>query len=222
MVQQRARRLPAAKRRRQIIESAREVFAAQGYARVGTADLAKAAGISEPALYRHFAGKKELFLETIRSTGPRLLDIWQEISAEYDDPIDTLRAIGSYYYDHLETHAANMKLQWRAMAEADDPEIREALRENFEGLISFIEDTLEEGKKRGVVRQDTDTRMVAWNYLANGMMMDLMHMLGLTGELDRQRTDRSRGSYLEQVKRKDAGAGTPHASGQWTVDRTAV
>jgi AcrR family transcriptional regulator len=221
MVQQRARRLPAAKRRRQIIESAREVFASQGYARVGTADLAKAAGISEPALYRHFAGKKELFLETIRSTGPRLLNIWEEISADYDDPIDTLRAIGSYYYDHLESHAANMKLQWRAMAEADDPEIRDALRENFDGLVTFIAETLEEGKTRGAVRQDVDSRMAAWNYLANGMMMDLMHILGFADEMDRSRADRSRGSYLESVKRRD-GKRSPYASGQWTVDRTAV
>ena len=60
MVQQRARRLPAEKRRRQIIESARGVFASQSYGRVGTADLARAAGISEPALYRHFAGKVKL------------------------------------------------------------------------------------------------------------------------------------------------------------------
>ena len=71
----RARKLPAQHRRSQIIESAREVFAGQSYAKVGTADLAKAAGISEPALYRYFSGKKELFLATLRSTGPKLLEI---------------------------------------------------------------------------------------------------------------------------------------------------
>ena len=62
----RARRLPAQDRRRQIIESAREVFASQSFAKVGTADLAKAVGVSEPALYRYFSGKKELFLATLR------------------------------------------------------------------------------------------------------------------------------------------------------------
>ena len=125
-MQQRARRLPADKRRRQIIESARDIFASQSYARVGTADLAKAAGISEPGLYRHFSGKKELFLATIRSTGPRLLKIWEEIACDYEDPIESLWAIGVYYYDHLESHATNMKLQFRAISEADDPEIRDA------------------------------------------------------------------------------------------------
>ena len=205
MVQQhRAQRLPAAKRRRMIIESARDVFATQGYARVGTADLAKAAGISEPALYRHFAGKKELFLETIKSTAPRLLNIWENISVDYEDPIETLRAIGVYYYDHLESHQKNMKLQWRALSEADDPEIKQALRENFDRFVTFFADTLEEGKRRGAVRPDVDSRMVAWRYLAQGMMMDLMHMLGFDDELSRGRVERSDKTYLDHVRAKDA------------------
>ena len=138
MVQQRARRLPAEKRKRQIIESARGVFASQSYAKVGTADLAKAAGISEPALYRHFAGKKELFVATLRATAPRLLKVWEEISVDYEDPIETLWAIGVYYYDHLDSHSANMKLQFRALSEADDPEIQAALRESFDGFVEFV------------------------------------------------------------------------------------
>ncbi len=201
-----------------IIDSAREVFATQGYARVGTADLARAAGISEPALYRHFAGKKELFLETIRSTGPRLLNIWEDISVDYEDPIETLRAIGVYYYDHLESHAANMKLQWRALSEADDPEISAAIRANFEGFVGFVTETLEEGKARGLVKPDLDSRVVAWQFLANGMMMDLMHMLGFNDEINRRRADLSSRAYLETVRSKD-GRRAPYVNAESTPAR---
>ena len=204
MVQQRARRLPADKRRSQIIDSARNVFASQSYARVGTADLAKAAGISEPGLYRHFAGKKELFVETIRATGPRLLQIWEEIAVDYEDPIETLWAIGVYYYDHLDTHATNMKLQFRAISEADDPDIRAALHDNFNAFIQFIAETLEEGKARGIVRRDVDARMIAWQFLGIGMTLDLMHLLGFEGEMDRARADLWGRVYLDAVKRDSA------------------
>ena len=200
-MQQRARRLPADKRRRQIIESARGVFASQSYAHVGTADLAKAAGISEPALYRHFTGKKELFVATIRATGPRLLRIWEEISVDYEDPLETLWAIGVYYYDHLESHATNMKLQFRAISEVDDPDIQEALRENFEAFVDFVADTLEEGKARGVVRAEVNTRLVAWQFLGIGMTLDLMHILGLKDEMDRARADVWGRVYLDAVRR---------------------
>jgi AcrR family transcriptional regulator len=206
MVQQRARRLPAEKRKRQIIESARAVFASQSYAKVGTADLAKAAGISEPALYRHFAGKKELFVATLRATAPRLLKVWEEISVDYEDPIETLWAIGVYYYDHLDSHSANMKLQFRALSEADDPEIQAALRESFDGFVEFVADTLEEGKARGIVRRDVDSRMVAWQFLGIGLTLDVMHILGLTGEMDRARAAMWGRVYLDAVKRTPSGA----------------
>jgi AcrR family transcriptional regulator len=202
-MQPRARRLPADKRRRQIIDSARGVFASQSYARVGTADLAKAAGISEPGLYRHFSGKKELFLATIRATGPRLLKIWEEISCDYEDPIESLWAIGVYYYEHLESHATNMKLQFRAISEADDPEIQAALRENFEAFVEFVAETLEEGKARGTVRPDVDCRLIAWQFLGIGMTLDLMHMLGLKDEIGRTRADIWGRVYLETVRRTD-------------------
>ncbi|MBI2724059.1 MAG: TetR/AcrR family transcriptional regulator [Chloroflexi bacterium] len=202
MVQQRARRLPAEKRRRQIIDSAREIFATQGYAKVGTADLAKAAGISEPGLYRHFSGKKELFVATIRATGPRLLKIWEEISVDYEDPLETLWAIGVYYYDHLDSHATNMKLQFRALSEADDDDIRLALRENFEAFVAFVADTLEEGKARGIVRREVDARLIAWQFLGIGMTLDMMHMLGFKNELDRARADMWGRVYLEAVRRR--------------------
>ena len=174
------------------------------YARVGTADLARAAGISEPALYRHFAGKKELFVATIRATGPRLLKIWEEISVDYEDPIETLWAIGVYYYDHLESHSANMKLQFRALSEADDPEIQAALRDNFEAFVEFVADTLEEGQgARRRASATSTTRLIAWQFLGIGMTLDLMHMLGFKDEMDRTRADLWGRVYLETVRRKD-------------------
>ena len=204
MVQQRARRLPADLRKRQIVDSARGVFASQSYAHVGTADIAKAAGLSEPALYRHFNSKKDIFVATIRATGPRLLSIWEEIAADYDDPIETLWAIGVYYYDHLESQTANMKLQFRALSEADDPDIRVALHDNFEAFVQFVTETLEEGKARGIVRKEVDARMIAWQFLGIGLTLDLMHLLGFKGEMDRARAEMWGRVYLDAVKGRDA------------------
>jgi AcrR family transcriptional regulator len=196
----RARKLPAQHRRRQIIESAREVFAAQSYAKVGTADLAKAAGISEPALYRYFSGKKELFLATLRSTGPKLLEIWQNIASDVEDPLDTLWAIGVHYYDHLQSHSGSMKIQFQAVSEADDPEIRLALRENFEGFVRFVAETLEEGKRRGIVRRNIDSRLLAWQFLGIGLTMDLMHLLGFGAEVDRSKAEQWGKLYGEMIR----------------------
>jgi AcrR family transcriptional regulator len=196
----RARKLPAPHRRRLIIESAREVFAAQSYSKVGTADIAKAAGISEPALYRYFATKKELFLATLRATGPKVLEIWQDIASDVDDPLETLWAVGVRYYDYLQSHSGGMKVQFQALSEADDPEIREALRENFGAFVRFISDTLEEGMRRGIVRSDVDARLLAWQFLGLGLTLDLMHTVGLDSEIDRTKAERWGRLYQEMVR----------------------
>ena len=185
----RAKKLPAQHRRRLIIESARDVFAEQSYANVGTADLAKAAGLSEPALYRYFSGKKELFLATLQSTGPKLLEVWQEIASDIEDPLDTLWAVGVHYYDHLQSHAGNMKIQFQAVSEADDPEIRQALRENFGAFVRFVAETLDEGKRRGIVRRDVDSEILAWQFLGIGFTLDLIHLLGFGSTFDRGKAE---------------------------------
>ena len=205
----RARRLPAEDRRRQIIESGREVFASQSFAKVGTADLAKAVGVSEPALYRYFSSKKDLFLATLRSTAPKLLELWQNIASDVEEPLETLWSIGVDYYDHLQSHSGNMRLQFQAISEAHDPEIREALRENFASFVDFVAETLDEGKRRGIVRRDIDSRLMAWQFLGIGLTLDLMHLLGFSSELDRSKMEQWGRLYGETLRapRQRSGVG---------------
>jgi AcrR family transcriptional regulator len=185
----RARRLPAGERKKRIIESARAAFAASNYWKVSTADLARAADISEPALYRYFPSKKAIFLSTLRTTAPKLIDSWQRIAAEVDDPLETLWNIGVSYYDSLKSHSAVMKLQFQALVEADDPEIRQALHENYASFVDLFAELLEDGKMRGLVREDVDARAFAWHFLGMGLMLDARHLLGFDSDLSRQRVE---------------------------------
>ncbi|MCH2133061.1 MAG: TetR/AcrR family transcriptional regulator [Phycisphaerales bacterium] len=76
-----ATRLPAAERRDSILDAAELVFVRSGYHGTTTRDLAQACGVTEPVLYRHFAGKDDLFVAVVT----RMID----------DAIDTVMTPGS-------------------------------------------------------------------------------------------------------------------------------
>src|ERR1700749_3324705 len=57
------RRMTAEDRKLAIVKAALSLFARKGYAETTTRELARAAGVSEPLLYKHFPGKEALYLE---------------------------------------------------------------------------------------------------------------------------------------------------------------
>jgi len=54
--------MPADQRRASILRSAGELFGRDGYAGTRLDDVAAAAGVTKPMVYRHFASKKALYL----------------------------------------------------------------------------------------------------------------------------------------------------------------
>lgn len=67
-------RLPAVKRRQQLLETALHVFARQGYHETSMNDLATKAGVTKPVLYQHFESKREMYLSVLQETSSALSD----------------------------------------------------------------------------------------------------------------------------------------------------
>jgi len=59
-------------RRGQILDAALTVFAAKGYEAGTVREIATLVGVSEPALYRHYAGKEALLLDLVATAGGRI------------------------------------------------------------------------------------------------------------------------------------------------------
>ena len=67
-------RMPRRERRAQLLESALEVFVAQGYHAAAMDDIAERAGVSKPVLYQHFPGKLDLYLALLDSSCDAIID----------------------------------------------------------------------------------------------------------------------------------------------------
>ena len=60
-------RMPADIRREQILQTAVDLFSQKGFKGTTTKELAKAAGVSEAIIFRHFASKDELYAAILES-----------------------------------------------------------------------------------------------------------------------------------------------------------
>jgi len=198
---QRAPKRPADERKRLILEGAEEVFGDLGFAGADTTKIARAAGVSAPALYRYFPSKKELFLETLKRAGPRLAGIFGTTIDRTADPLEAVWQFGLGYYDHVQAHTPVMKLWFQALSEADDPETRDVLRRNFTSLVDALQANLDEGRKRGLIADGVDTRVAAWHFMAIGLTFELVHALGIDGELDRGKVEDWGRLYLKSIRR---------------------
>ena len=180
---QRAKRLPAEQRRQEILESAVSVFAERGFAGTGTADIAAAAGIGEPTIYRYFANKQELYLAALRLSGDQVMENWERIAAENEDPLNALLILGQWYHQTLRERPEILKLRFRSITEGHDPEVALRARGIYRELMRFIEGLFEDARAQGRLSPDTDTKTMTWLFMGVGSLLDMTHLLGLQDEL---------------------------------------
>ena len=68
-----ARSMAKSDRRSQLLAAAEQLIADRGFLAVRLEDIGAAAGVSGPAIYRHFAGKEALLVELLVGISTRLL-----------------------------------------------------------------------------------------------------------------------------------------------------
>lgn len=87
-----------AERRRQLVHAATRLFAERGFRAVSMEDLAAEAGVSGPAVYRHFASKEALLADLLIDVSRQLLEQGTERS-KAPSPADALRLLISFHTD---------------------------------------------------------------------------------------------------------------------------
>ena len=126
-------RLTAAARRTAILEVAVHEFALHGLSGGSTELIAKAAGISQPYIFKLFGTKKELFMAAYDHVCARLDETY--VDALKRHPGNPQAALDEAYRLLLD-HRADMLMQLQAYAAAGDPEIQVAVRERERQALS--------------------------------------------------------------------------------------
>jgi AcrR family transcriptional regulator len=163
-----AERKSAEERREEILEAALVEFAAHGLYGGSTEAIARAAGISQPYVFRLFGTKKELFTATIERCMRGTLEMMQSAAAGLKGE-DALHAIGEAYGERLRTDPTYLHSQMQAYAACDDPAIRTVVRNGYRELVDYVE------RVSGLPPERVS------HFFAKGMLLNVIASMDLLG-----------------------------------------
>lgn len=150
-------RLTKDQRRSQILTVATEIFVEKGYHPTRTKEIAKACGVTEPVIYKHFKSKEELFLEVIASiAGETINDI------SFDSANDTENILASFTLNKVKRIHENFSLFKRLLSELlDNDEIRSDYYSRFLPRIANpVIAYLDQLKEQKLIKKDIPSKVV--------------------------------------------------------------
>jgi AcrR family transcriptional regulator len=141
-------------RRLQLLSAAERLFAERGFLAVRLEDIGAAAGVSGPAIYRHFPNKESLLVELLVGISTRLLAGAREVRSGETDAAAALDGLIDFHLDFALGEPDLIRIQDRDLAHlpaAAERQVRRAQRQYVEvwvGVLRELEPALAEADAR--------------------------------------------------------------------------
>ena len=130
-------------RRSQLLTAAERLMAERGFTAVRLEDIGAAAGVSGPAIYRHFPNKEALLVELLVGISTRLRDGGEEVARAAPDAATALRRLVDFHLDFALTEPDLIRIQDRDLASlpaAAQRQVRRAQRRYVETWAGVLRD----------------------------------------------------------------------------------
>ncbi|ORV13913.1 SACE_7040 family transcriptional regulator [Mycobacterium celatum] len=158
-------------RRAQLLVAAERLFAERGFLAVRLEDIGAAAGVSGPAIYRHFPNKESLLVELLVGISTRLLVGAREVKSRSADPAEALDGLIDFHLEFALGEPDLIRIQDRDLAHlpaAAERQVRRAQRQYVEVWVDVLRE-LEPGLA------EADARLMA--HAVFGLLNSTPHSL---------------------------------------------
>lgn len=142
--------------RTRIIDSARTLFAEQGYQKTTVMDISRQAGLSEAALYDHFQGKEDLLLAIPQLWVSELIDDLEEQLFGIQGAYNKLRKYLWWYMRRVEQSPMDAKVVYLFL-KTNANFMATEVYSNVKKLYAYLLDIFEEGRASGEMRADLNS-----------------------------------------------------------------
>jgi AcrR family transcriptional regulator len=149
--------------RRELLDAALRLFAERGRFDFTMRELARSAGVTHNAPYRHFADRWAL-LDAIAAEGFELLRDATLRAAEphLDDPRARIEHIGEAYVRFAVAHKEHFRLMFLRPLKSASPELTASAKASY----AVVEDTIEAARAKGLLADTAspeETTLAAWS-----------------------------------------------------------
>jgi TetR/AcrR family transcriptional regulator len=154
------RRAKSDVRRQQIVEATLSLLAEFPLDQLSTRQIARAIGVSQPALFRHFSSRDDLLLAVIAASRAELAGVAESILSEGSDPSAQLQALARQLLDHLDRNPGLPRLLFANVASGEGP-LLSAIRQLYSMQTSLVAELVRQGQREGVFERSVDARDAA-------------------------------------------------------------
>lgn len=155
-------------RRALILAQSKKVFASKGYAAASTGELARASGITEPILYKHFGSKHGLYLAVLGQLSQEFMERFRSLVERRADGnlLDSLALLLLDYRNAGMADHDNIHLLLNATLESNDPEVAQLTQTHNRATYTLVYGLLEQAQKQDLLSGQLDLSSAAWGFLS--------------------------------------------------------
>lgn len=167
-------KLPAEMRRAVTVEAVIALAAKTNPADITTAQIAAHMGVSQGALFRHFADKQAVWAAVMDWTADTLLARFDAVTGA--TPVDRLRAIYTTHIEFVVEHVGVPRILFGELQRDGDAPGKVRVRALMGGYRNRVMGLLELAKTQGLIKETTDCSAAATMFLGmvQGLAMQAM------------------------------------------------
>lgn len=174
-------RRPADERKTEIVTAMLRLADELGPDRLTTQSVADAVGLTQPAIFRHFATKQQLWLAVAEMISQRLRAGWARALTTSEDPETRVEALVLEQLHQIEAMPAIPSILFSRELQVENDELRKSVLALMTELLALLADEVERAQAAGALHDDLDPKDAALLLVALIQGLAIRWTLGMRG-----------------------------------------
>jgi TetR/AcrR family transcriptional regulator len=183
-------RLPTEARQAEIVTEALRLAQSNSPASITTTDLAGAVGVSQGALFKHFASKEAIWLAVMVWVTEHLMRSLHEAAQQAPTPAEALRCVFDAHVRFVITHPGVPRVIFHELQQPEDSTIKQQVRGLMQSYRQLLIALLQSSVQRGEAAAGLDVSAAATLFM--GIVQGLVMQSMLSGQIANMSTQATR------------------------------